>query len=74
MSITKRVFNLTREQLESAPTEVLDVLLSLAPTPAAELSIDTILIILNVIEGRLGPPLSPSLDAAWERIKAEHLG
>ncbi|GEM_PF-3545240 len=53
MPITKRVFNLTREQLERAPTELLDALLSLEPTPAAELSIETILNILDVIEERI---------------------
>ena len=56
MPISKRIQHLTREQLEKAPTEVLDALLSLAPTPTAELSIDTVLIILDVIEERVGPP------------------
>ena len=73
MPITKRVFNLTHEQLECVPTEVLDALLSLDPTPAAELSIETILNILDVIEERIGRQPSPTLDAAWERIKEEHL-
>lgn len=73
MSIAKRVFNLTREQLEKSPTEVLDALLSLSPTPTADLSIDTVLIILNVIQERVGKATSSTLDAAWEGIKAEHL-
>ena len=41
MPIIKKVFNLTHEQLECVPTEALDALLSLDPTPAAELSIET---------------------------------
>ena len=73
MPITTRVFNLTREQLEGTPTELLDALLSLDPTPAAELSIETILNILDVIQERVGIQPSPPLDAAWKRIKEEYL-
>lgn len=34
---------------------------------------DTVLLVLDVIERRVGKEPSPSLDAAWERIKKECL-
>ena len=73
MSIPKRMYNLTRKQLEDVATVVLDALLSLDSSPVAELSIDTELIILEIIQEREGKQPSPTLDAAWERIKAAYL-
>lgn len=73
MAISKRLFNLTRDQLKDVPTEVLDALLSLDPTPLAALSTDCELVILELIQEREGKQQSPTLDAAWEKIKAEYL-
>ena len=69
----KQFLSLTREQLETVPTDVLDALIALDPGPTAELTTDTVLTILEILEERIGKEPTPELDAAWERIKAEHL-
>ena len=69
----KQLLSLTREQLETVPTDVLDALIALDPGPTAELTTDTVLTILEILEERIGKEPTPELDAVWEKIKAEYL-
>lgn len=48
-------------------------LIALDPGPTVELTTDTVLTILEILEERIGKEPTPELDAAWKRIKAEHL-
>ena len=41
--------------------------------PDSSIDINTILSALEQIEKRIGKRASPQLDAAWEKIKKEHL-
>lgn len=67
-------FNTTdRAELERLSTDELNAILDASYEPDTRISMDTLLLVLDVIEKRVGKTPSPSLDAAWENIKKEHL-
>ena len=67
-------FNTTdRAELERLSLDELNAILDASYEPDSRISMDTLLLVLDVIEKRVGKTPSPSLDAAWETIKKEHL-
>ena len=67
-------FNTTdRAELERLSMDDLNAILDASYEPDTRISMDTLLLVLDVIEKRVGKTPSPSLDAAWENIKKEHL-
>ena len=67
-------FNTTdRAELERMSMDELNAILDASYEPDTRISMDTLLLVLDVIEKRVGKTPSPSLDAAWENIKKEHL-
>ena len=67
-------FNTTdRAELERLSMDDLNAILDASYEPGTRISMDTLLLVLDVIEKRVGKTPSPSLDAAWENIKKEHL-
>ena len=67
-------FNTTdRAELERLSMDELNAILDASYEPDTRISMDTLLLVLDVIEKRVGKTPSPSLDAAWENIKKEHL-
>jgi hypothetical protein len=67
-------FNTTdRAELERLSMDELNAILDASYEPDSRISMDTLLLVLDVIEKRVGKTPSPSLDAAWENIKKEHL-
>ncbi len=67
-------FNLTDPaELERLSLDELNAILDGDFASDDRISTDTILFVLEEIEKRVGKTPSPSLDAAWENIKKEHL-
>ena len=67
-------FNTTdRAELERLSMDELNAILDASYEPDTRISMDTLLLVLDVIEKRVGKKPSPTLDAAWENIKKEHL-
>lgn len=67
-------FNATdRAELERLSMDELNAILDASYEPDTRISMDTLLLVLDVIEKRVGKTPSPSLDVAWENIKKEHL-
>lgn len=59
--------------IQEMPLPDLFTLLDTSFDSNAPINTETVLLVLEVIEQRVGKKPSPSLDAAWERIKNEHL-
>ena len=71
MNNSKKSMN--QVEIQKMSLEDLNTILDENVEPNAPINTETVLMVLEMIEHRVGKESSPSLDAAWERIKRECL-